>query len=149
MRLPTLAILLLMLSHQPARADFDAGMYAFSMGNYETAAREFRSGADQGDALSEYYMGLMHETGQGLPQDYAQALRWYTRAARKGEVDAAFALGRLYASGLGVDQDRARAYAWYARAARGGHYLGSQEQAKCARALAPEQLQVARQLDVQ
>lgn len=129
-----------------AQADFNSGMYAYSTGNYDDAAREFQDCANRGEVQGEYYIGLLYEEGQGVPRDYKTALTWYTKAAKKGDVDAAFALGRMYSQGLGVDQDRARAYAWYGRAARGGHYLGKQEQEKCASRMGPEQLKAAQHL---
>lgn len=146
MRAPILMLTLLTLFAMETRADFDAGMYSYSMGNYDDAAREFRDCADRGEVQGEYYIGLLYEEGQGVPKDYQIAFNWYAKAANQGDVDAAFALGRMYSQGLGVDQDRARAYVWYGRAARGGHYLGKQEQEKCASRMAPEQLKAAQRL---
>lgn len=146
MRASRLLAALLSLFVVSAQADFDSGMYAYSMGNYEDAAREFKKCADRGEAQGEYYVGLLYEEGQGVPMDYKLAMDWYTKAANRGDVDAAFALGRMYSQGLGVEQDRARAYAWYSRAAGRGHYLGKQEQAKCASRMAPEQLRAAQRL---
>jgi len=138
--------LVLVLGLGAARADFDAGMYAYSTGNYDDAAREFRACADRGETQGAYYVGLLYEEGQGVPQDFQQARLWYGKAADQGDVDAAFALGRLYSRGLGVPQNRPLAYQWYARAAKGGHYLGKQEMTKCEGRMAPEQLRPARQL---
>lgn len=146
MRPSRLIPVLLSLAVFGAQADFDSGMYAYSTGNYDDAAREFQDCADRGEVQGEYYIGLLYEEGQGVPRDYKIALAWYTKAANRGDVDAAFALGRMYSLGLGVEQDRARAYAWYGRAARGGHYLGKQEQEKCASRMAPDQLQAAQRL---
>lgn len=129
----------------PAWADFESGLYAYSMGNYEDAAREFAALANRGDARGEYYLALLYEEGQGVERDYQQALRWYQKAAGVGDVDAAFALGRMHAQGTGVPQDLAAAYRWYSRAARGGHYLGRQELDRCASQMTPEQLEHARQ----
>lgn len=132
-----------------AQADFSSGLYAYSVGNYDDAAREFRDCANRGEVQGEYYIGLLYEEGQGVPKDYKTALSWYTKAATKGDVDAAFALGRMYSRGMGVTQDRALAYAWFARAARSGHYLGRQEQQKCASRMSPEQLQAAQRLGME
>jgi hypothetical protein len=124
-----------------ARADFEAGLDAYGMGNYEYAAREFAASAQRGEIRGEYYLGLLHEEGQGLAQDLQLAWQWYMKAAAKGDVDAAFALGRLYSKGSGVARDLPVAYRWYSRAARGGHYLGAQERDKCARLMTPQQLE--------
>jgi TPR repeat protein len=39
----------------------------------------------------------MHERGQGVPPDTAEAVAWYRRAALQGDVQAQFRLGFLYA----------------------------------------------------
>ncbi|HRH82484.1 MAG TPA: tetratricopeptide repeat protein [Thiobacillaceae bacterium] len=148
MRASKLLPLLFTATVSVAWADFDAGMFAYSMGNYEDAAREFMASAKRGETQGEYYMGLLHEEGQGVPKDYGQSMNWYNKAALKGDVDAAFALGRMYSKGLGVQQNRPMAYMWYGRAAQGGHYLGKQEQEKCAGRMQPDQLKEARQLAI-
>lgn len=148
MHIRNLLPLLFSAAVSTAWADFDAGMYAYSTGNYDDAAREFMASAQRGETQGEYYMGLLYEEGQGVPKDYGQAMNWYNKAALKGDVDAAFALGRMYSKGLGVTQNRPLAYAWYGRAAQGGHYLGRQEQEKCAGRMAPEQLLEARKLAI-
>lgn len=146
MRAIRLLPLLLATALTTAQADFDAGMYSYSMGNYDDAAREFLDSAQKGETQGEYYLGLLYEEGQGVPLDYKQAMNWYTKAAARGDTDAAFALGRMYSKGLGVTQNRPMAYFWYGRAAKGGHYLGKQEQEKCAGRMAPDQLKVAHRL---
>lgn len=130
----------------PAIAGFDEGLYAYSLGNYEDAAREFAVAAQRGETQGEYYLGLLYEEGQGLERNYELALRWYLKAAVKGDVDAAFALGRMHAKGLGIQRDLPAAYMWYSRAAKGGHYLGQQEQEKCAGLMSPAELDRAETL---
>lgn len=146
MRIAKHGLALLLLLGFAARADFEAGLFAYSMGNYEEAAREFRACALRGETHGEYYLGLLYEEGQGLERDYEQARHWYLQAARKGDTDAAFALGRMHAQGLGMARDLPAAYQWYGRAARGGHYLGKQEQDRCVSQMTPQQLQQARSL---
>lgn len=141
----SVALVLLGGHGAPARADFESGLYAYSMGNYDDAARDFAVLANQGDARGEYYLALLYEEGQGVERDFQQALRWYSKAAGVGDVDAAFALGRMHAQGMGVPRDLVAAYVWYTRAARGGHYLGKQERDRCAGQMTPAQLEQARQ----
>ncbi len=52
-----------------ARADFDDGFRAYKSGDYATALREFRPLAEQGHVKAQYKLGLMYETGRGLPED--------------------------------------------------------------------------------
>jgi hypothetical protein len=63
----------------------------------------------------------MHERGEGVPQDYAEAEKWYRLAAEQGIADARFNLGVMYVEGRGVPQDHAEAVKWYRLAAQQGH----------------------------
>jgi TPR repeat protein len=47
----------------------------------------------------------MYYTGQGVPQDDAEAARWYRKAADQGHAGAQFNLGAMYADGQSVSQD--------------------------------------------
>ncbi|MEK7764448.1 MAG: sel1 repeat family protein, partial [Nitrospirota bacterium] len=53
----------------PAWADFQAGMDANDREDYATAFREWRPLAEQGDALSQYNLGLLYRKGRGVSQD--------------------------------------------------------------------------------
>ena len=59
----------------------------------------------------------MHEYGQGVPQDYAEAIRWFREAADQGEANAQFNLGGMYYQGQGVTQDYVLAHKWFNLAA--------------------------------
>jgi TPR repeat protein len=58
-----------------------------------------KKAADQGLPSSECDLGVMYETGLGVPKDVAQALVWYRRAARQGDARAQAALNRLSVTG--------------------------------------------------
>ncbi|MGO2136107.1 MAG: tetratricopeptide repeat protein, partial [Marinobacter sp.] len=62
-------------------ADFDKGFTAARSGDYAAALQEFRPLAEQGHAGAQYILGFMYTTGQGVPQDYAEAVTWYRKAA--------------------------------------------------------------------
>ena len=64
---------------------------------------------------------MMHDTGRGVPRDYAEAARWYHLAAEQGVADAQNNLGILYSGGRGVPQDDAEAARWYHLAAEQGN----------------------------
>ena len=83
-----------------ASADYDAGVAAFTAGDYAAAIAEWRPLAEQGDAASQYGMGLIYETGRGIGRDYTQAAGWYLQAAEQGHPGAQFNLGHLYRLGL-------------------------------------------------
>ena len=60
-----------------------------------------------------------HFSGQGVPQNYAEAVKWYRKAADQGDARAQFNLGIMYAKGEGVPQDYVQAHKWVNLAAGG------------------------------
>ncbi len=71
-----------------------------------------RKAAEQGDRISQKFLGMMYEQGWGGSQDYAEALVWYRKAAEQGDANSQSSLGAMYADGRGVPQDPVRAYMW-------------------------------------
>ena len=76
-----LALVLLVSLAAPACAGFDEGWAAYQRGDYETALRELKPLAEQGDAGAQGNLGGMYEVGQGVPQENAEAVKWFRRAA--------------------------------------------------------------------
>ncbi len=76
--------------------------------------------AASGNAEAQCGLGIMYESGTGVPQDFAQAAIWYRKAAEQGDSDAQYNLGRAYALGEGVLQDYAQAVVWTLKAAEQG-----------------------------
>ncbi len=91
----------------PAWAGFDEGMAAYKRGDYATALREWRPLAEQGHATAKFNLGIMYDTGRGVPQDYAEAARWYRKAAEQGYAEAQYNLGTMYEKGRGIPQNYA------------------------------------------
>ncbi len=112
-----LALVLACALSAPAWAGFDEGAAAYDRGDYETALREWRPLAEQGDASAQGNLGLMYGKGQGVAQDYGEALKWYRRAAEQGIAAAQNNLGVMYKYGEGVVQDYVQAYMWFSLAA--------------------------------
>jgi TPR repeat protein len=133
-----------MLATAPAWAGFDEGMNAYSSGDYDTAAREFKLLADRGDKESQYLLGLLYEEGQGLARDDVEAAYWYARSAGQGFIDAYFALGQLFAQRKGERQDRMAAHHWFSLAKEYGHRLADQEMRRNLNAMSPEMADMAR-----
>ena len=77
-RLLTIPVLLLtLLVGNPAfSADFQKGMTAARSGDFATALREWTPLAEQGVARAQYNLGVMYDTGDGVPQDYKTAVKW-------------------------------------------------------------------------
>ena len=77
-----------------------------------TAVAQLRVRAERGDADAQSSLCVKHLTGEGVPEDYAQALSWCRKAAEQGYAPALFALGLVYANGKGVPQDYIEAHKW-------------------------------------
>ena len=65
-----------------------------------------------GDADAQFLLGVMYDTGQGVPQDYQEAVKWFRLAAEQGVASAQYRLGFMYALGDGVPQDYIQAHKW-------------------------------------
>ena len=76
--------------------------------------------AEEGNADAQNNLGVMHEEGLGVVQDYAEAVRWHQLAADQGNVYAQSNLGFMYATGYGVTEDYETAHMWFNIAASNG-----------------------------
>jgi len=61
----------------------------------EEAFSHFLRGADGGDQLAMYHLGLAHEKGRGTRPDPTEARTWFEKSARSGNPLATAALARL------------------------------------------------------
>ncbi len=109
------AIVLILALALPApllAADFVAGWKAYQRAYYATAWEERRPLAEQGDANAQYYLGVMHQNGEGVSQNYALAVLRYFQAAEQGLASAQKNLSVMYARGDGVAQNYVFAHMW-------------------------------------
>ncbi len=84
--------------------------------NYTTCKQT----AEQGIAMSQYYLGQMYRDGDGVAKNPQEAVRWYRKAAEQGNMLAQYNLGWMYDSGDGVSQNLIEAVKWYGKAAEQG-----------------------------
>ena len=63
----------------------------------------------------------MDQSGNGVPQDYAESVKWSRKAAERGHAPAQNALAFRYASGQGVKKDYYEAVRWFRRSANQGY----------------------------
>jgi len=94
--------------------------------DFFTAVIMVKNMAKNGDARAQNNLGIMYETGYGVPQDYTEAVKWYQAAANQGHAAAQFNLGTMYEKGRGVPQDDAQAAKWFRLAAEQGYAEGAQ-----------------------
>ena len=59
------------------------------------AAKWWRRAAEQGEAVSQYNLGLMYEQGRRIRQDKNEAIKWYRKSAKQGNKDAQKKLEQL------------------------------------------------------
>ncbi|KAF2758614.1 HCP-like protein [Pseudovirgaria hyperparasitica] len=92
---------------------------------FDIAQTWFKRGVSNGDALSQYHMGLMYLHGWEVPQDAVKAAEYFLPAADQDLASAQVKLGALF-----LDQgDVVTASKYFELAARNGHieafyYLG-------------------------
>jgi TPR repeat protein len=98
-------------------AAYDDAVAAAAQRDFPRARELFAASAQAGDARAQFNLGRMYLTGEGGPQDYAQALKWSGLAADQGIPGAQSDLGRIYDQGLGVRRDPQLAATWYEKAA--------------------------------
>jgi hypothetical protein len=79
--------------------------------------KQYQSGAQRGDANSEFELGRSYFWGRGVPRDYTQAAFWCQKAADQGFAKAEYAIGNMYYYGNGYDQSYSNAIIWYHKAA--------------------------------
>jgi TPR repeat protein len=96
------------------------GEAAYQRGDYETAVRLWHLSGGEGNVYAQFNLGLLYSSGQGLPQDHAQAHIWFRKAADQGDARAQVYLGGMYRVGRGVRQDDAQAVALFRKAANQG-----------------------------
>ena len=87
----------------------------------QESIEELRAKAEAGNAIAQFNLGVMYASGQGVPQDDAEAVRWYQLAADQGHAKAQNNLGIMYANGTGIPQDDAEAVRWLQLAADQGY----------------------------
>ena len=104
-----------------AEADYAAGVAAYGHGDYAAAFTEWAAAAAAGDAHAEQGLGVLYESGRGVPApDFTQAVQWYRAAAAQGFPAGQNNLALLYADGRGVPRNPVMATElWHAAAAAG------------------------------
>lgn len=47
---------------------------------------QLRALAENGYAPAQYNLGIIYDTGEGVPQNHAEAVKWYRIAAQQGDM---------------------------------------------------------------
>lgn len=104
----------------------DLGSRAYTSGDYETAAQEWRLLAEQGDAESQAHLGDLYYEGRGVVQNGEESVQWYLMAAKQNHARAQGRLCKIFGDpGSRVQTDQQKAVKWCRKAAEQGS-AGSQ-----------------------
>lgn len=134
----------------PVQADFNQGVVAYLMGEYDKAFTTMQSLAETADhGYAQYYLGMMYLKGQGTRQDQEEAGKWLRKSAEQGIPQAQYNLARLYMKGQGVPRDYERAYIWYRTGAAHKHAASASGVEQARENLNAEQLAEADKLSEQ
>lgn len=102
-----------------ASADYAKGMAEYRAKNYASALYEWLQSAEMGDEKSQYWLGMMYESGRGAQKSQLdKALKWYQLSADSNYPPAQIKLGELYLAGKGVKKDLSQSVFWYQQAAK-------------------------------
>ena len=107
---------------------------------------ELRRLAEQGDAQAQSNLGVMYDTGQGVPEDDVEAVKWFRMGPAQGDAVAQFNLGVMYNNGEGVPEDYVRAYAWCNLAAAQGYEPAVKAKASLRERMTAKQIARAQEL---
>jgi TPR repeat protein len=149
MRMKTVRILtmsILLVSHGLVWGDYDDGLAAANRGDYDTALHEWRPLAEEGNSAAQYNLGVMYDTGQGVPLDYKEAVKWYRKAASQGDSGSQVNLGVMYLLGHGVLQDYVQAHMWFNIAGANGDATGINNRDIVTEKMTPGQIAEAQKL---
>ena len=69
-------------------ADFDSGMSAYRLGDYQRAFKEFREAAVAGDATAQFNVGVMYYRGEFVERDLVKAYGWIELATNQPGTEA-------------------------------------------------------------
>ena len=120
MRIPAFILASTLIASPAGAATFGDAIAHYSLQQYDKALAEWQELAQTGDAPSEYYLGLLYETGRGVTENVDTAVSWYEKAAASGHAEAAYRLARLARQGGHLTADAQQVLAWVQQAAEGG-----------------------------
>lgn len=122
-RMITIGLTLSMLSGSGAAvsADFQKGINAYKLGDFETAIEEWGPLAELGNPLAQHNIGFMYNSGKGVVQNSKTALKWFILSAEQGYAEAQYNVGIFYDAGTGVKENDKTAIHWYTLSAEQGN----------------------------
>ena len=121
--LTTLFLLFIALQTQAESLAYQQAKREAGNGNYSQAHAIFLNAAKQGDAWSQFGLGVIYLNGQGVAADVTSSTQWFQKAATQGLSFAQINMGNAYLHGRGVEQDLTKAAFWWQQAAEQGNTI--------------------------
>jgi TPR repeat protein len=120
-----LSAILSLFSTVPAHADLEAGIKAYTQGDYESAKKEFTAAAEAKDPAGLHLLASLYYQGHGVPKDLPRSVQLFSAAAEKGYRASQANLGLMYQKGDGVKRDIDKAIGFYTAAGKQGDLQSS------------------------
>ncbi|KAK8892326.1 hypothetical protein M9Y10_029552 [Tritrichomonas musculus] len=86
----------------------------------QNKVRILQGKAEDGDAVSQYSLGILYSIGKGVQIDKKKAFDYYMMAAEQGHVNAMFSVASCYSYGKGTELNKEKAFEFYLKAAEQG-----------------------------
>lgn len=109
---------LLLTSGVAFSADYNKGLKAAQLGDFETALAEWAPLAESGNSAAQANLGMIYEFGKEVLKNNKTVVKWHTLAAKQGNIDSQFNLGVIYTGG--ALENANKAVKWYTSAAEQG-----------------------------
>jgi TPR repeat protein len=116
--------------YAPAQQLLQTGVQTGADRDPVKAERWLLLGAEQGNAESQFWLGVAYDQNWFGTADNQEAAKWFRLAAEQGQPDAQASLGQKYEDGDGVEQNYALAAQWYRKAAEQVPDLGGAGQGR-------------------
>ncbi|CAC9591010.1 TETRATRICOPEPTIDE REPEAT FAMILY PROTEIN [Bathymodiolus heckerae thiotrophic gill symbiont] len=101
-------------------ADLSSGITAFDTKNFTMAYQLLAPLAAQGNAESQWRLGMMQMNGLGMVENQPLGLENFILAAAQDHVFAHHMIGVAYMTGEGVEKDILKSIEWFEKAAKFG-----------------------------
>ena len=126
------------------------GCERFGTADFKAARALFARAASQGHAGAQNNLGMMYESGAGMPIDRAAARRWFAKSAEAGVAMARYNLAMLLATAHIIQQSDRPQYRdadmWLTLAALDGLAQAIEGRPELASFLTPAQAQAAKKM---
>lgn len=81
---------------------------------------QLKAKANKGNYTAQLYLGIYHQFGANVKQDYKKAFNYFKLAAEQGEPISQNCIGFYYSQGIGVEQNDREAFQWFSKSALQG-----------------------------